>query len=152
MAEDQAGLEQQELKSWYSGLLEKVTQDMLKIGAVTGSAVEARPVWASPHQILIARVWPVAQKSNFIWAIAGEAVVTDHIAGATAVTAQEAARHFSMKWQMDADRMLRAAGQETVAESSAAQMEAHAQKLIQCAEQLYDLTERADIWTNTVKA
>lgn len=147
MAESQAGADGNALKAWYKGLLDVVVRDMLKAGAVVGAAVEATPVWAVPQQILIARVWGAGQKSSFIWTISGESVITDHIAGSVASTPREVARHFSLKWQMDAERLLQIARRKEVPENAGRQIEAYAKKIIQCAELLYDLASRDDdVW------
>ena len=134
------------LKSWYTALLNTVTREMIKNGAVSGTAVEARPVWISPYKVLIARVWDVSDKSRFIWAISGDNVITDHIAGSMAATPKEAARHFSLKWQMDADRLIHLAKTKPSVENTEEHMEAYTEKLIECAEYLYDFTTRDEVW------
>lgn len=134
------------LKSWYTKSLDAVAREMIRLGAVTGTAIEARPVWISPYKVLIAKVWDVSQKSKFIWTISGDGVVTDHIAGPVATTPKEAARHFSLKWQMDADRLLQLAKNKLPVENAEINMEAYTNKLIQCAEYLYDFTSRDDVW------
>jgi len=138
--------EKEALKSWYTTLLHSLTREMIKIKAIIGPAVEAKPVWISPHKILIARVWEASQKSDFIWAIAGEKAVTDHIPGNMAATPREAARHFSMKWQMDADRLLDITKKRPTVEGTQENMEAYTKQMIQYAESLYDLAGRDDVW------
>ena len=135
-----------EHKSWYKGLLDEMVQDLLKAQVLTGVTLDASPVWMVPGKILIARVWPTLEKSRFIWAIAGDAVVPDHADGTVAVGPREAARHFSMKWQMDAEQMHRNTGQLAADNEAARAMKAHADRLIQGAELLYDLSERKEIW------
>jgi hypothetical protein len=146
MAESQAGAGGNALKSWYKGLLDIVVRDMLEAGAVGGAAVEATAVWAVPRQILIARVWGAGQESSFIWTIAGESMITDHIAGSVAATPKDVARHFSLKWQMDAERLFQIARRKEVPENAGKQIETYARRIIQCAELLYDLAGRDDIW------
>ena len=48
MTEQNPDMDKEALKSWYSKLLQEVAREMIKIGAVTGAAAEARPVWISP--------------------------------------------------------------------------------------------------------
>jgi hypothetical protein len=144
--------DQQAVRTWYKGLLDRVVREMLKSGAVQGAAVEARPVWVYPEQVLIARVWSAAQKSQFIWAIAGEGVVIDHIAGSLAADAREAAKHFSLKWQMDADRLVRTVREKPALGHAVAQIEEYSKKLVAGAEMLYRLTEREDIWKHKLPA
>lgn len=150
MERAESGADQAALKSWYKGLLDRLVPDLVKAGAITGAAVEARPVWAAPEQILIARVWNAAQKSQFIWAIVVKDVVTDHIAGSAAASAKEAARHFSLKWQMDADRLLRAVGESVQDEAAAAEIRNYARRLVALAEQMYELSQQEEVWQRKI--
>jgi hypothetical protein len=146
MTENQVVADGKALKPWYKGVLDGVVRDMLKAGAVVGTAVEATPVWAVRNEILIARVWGAGQKSSFIWTISGEGMITDHIAGSVAATPRDVARHFSLKWQMDAERLFQIARRKDVPANAAKQIETYAGRIIQCAERLYDLASRDDIW------
>lgn len=146
MKKQTADADNEALKSWHTELLNTVVREMIKSGAISGTAVEARPVWVSPYKVLIAKVWDVSQKSRFIWTISGDGVITDHIAGSMASTAKEVARHFSLKWQMDADRLLDLAKNKSPIENSEAHMEAYTNKLIQYAEYLYEFIDRDDVW------
>lgn len=144
--ESKADTDKEALKSWYKPLLDTVVKDMLRLNAVTGTAVEASPVWVLPYKILIAKVWGVGQKNRFIWTISGESVVTDHIPGNLAATPKDVARHFSFKWQMDADRLLEVAKSKPPVENAQLHMGNYTNKLIQNAEFMYGLSERDDIW------
>ncbi|NND57450.1 MAG: DUF4826 family protein [Xanthomonadales bacterium] len=144
--ETNAGADQEALKAWYKGALDKVVREMVKNRAVESAAVEAAAVWMVPNRILIAKVWEASQKTQFIWTISGDAVVTDHIKGSLATTPREAARHFSLKWQMDAERVLSLAKSKTPSGKPEPHLEAHSQKLIRNAEALYDLTTVDDFW------
>jgi hypothetical protein len=146
MTENQVVADGKALKSWYKGVLDGVVRDMLQAGAVVGTAVEATPVWAVPNEVLIARVWAAGQKSGFIWTIAGERMITDHIAGSVAATPRDVARHFSLKWQMDAERLFQIARRKDVPANAGKQIETYAGRIILCAERLYDLASREDIW------
>jgi len=134
------------VRAWYKKTLDDVVKEMLRTGAIAGIAVEASPIWVSPYEILIAKVWDAQQKSQFIWTISGDSVITDHVAGSVAVTPQEVARHFSLKWQMDAERLIALAQNKAPVENTEMHMEAYTEKLIQYAEKLYELTTRDEIW------
>jgi len=134
------------LKAWYKELLDAVVKEMIRGGVVAGAAVEATPVWAAPEQVLIAKVWPVSQKRNFIWAITGSGAITDHLAGSMATTPRDVAKHFSLKWQMDAERLLNLAKSRTPDANTRANVEAYANKMIHSAETLYGLVSRDEIW------
>ena len=146
MTEANDAMDKEALKAWYTKLLYTVVREMIKIGAVSGTAAEARPVWISPYKVLIAKVWEASQKSNFIWTISGDRVITDHIAGSVAATPKEAALHFSLKWQLDADRLADLAKNKAPVENKEAHMEAYTEKLIQYAELLYELASRDEVW------
>lgn len=146
MTESKAEKDRVALQSWFKPLLDKVVKEMLDRNVVTGTAVEASPVWMLPYKILIAKVWGIGQKTRFIWTISGEAVITDHIPGSMAATPRDAARHFSMKWQMDADRVTAVGKSKRPVEGAQQHMGNYANKLIRDAEALYDLTEHEEIW------
>jgi len=146
MTDTTSEMDKEAIKSWYQDLLQTVAREMVKIGAVGGMAVEARPVWISPYKILIAKVWDASEKSKFIWTISGEAVITDHIKGSLATTSREVARHFSLKWQVDADQLLHLAQTKPSAGNTVQNMKAYTTELIGYAETLYDLAARDDVW------
>jgi len=146
MTESRSETEKEALKDWFKPLLDKVVQEMLKRNAVTGTAVEASPAWAFPNKILIAKVWGMGQKTRFIWTISGEDVITDYIAGSVATTPRDAAKHFALKWQMDADRLLTVGKNKGPTQDAQLQMGNYANKLIKDAESLYDLTDKEEIW------
>jgi hypothetical protein len=135
-----------EHRSWYKKRLDQLVEEMLRSKAVSGAAVDATPVWAAPELVLLAKMWDASQRRNFIWAITGDGVVTDHIAGNVAATPQEAARHFSLKWQMDAERFLGMARGAGSSEKTTAQLEAFSKRLVASAELLYDFASRDELW------
>ena len=146
MTETKPSLNEEDLKAWYKPLLDAQVQDMIKSKWVTGTAVEARAVWILPYKILVAKVWDATQKSKFFWIITGESVATDHIPGHLATTAKDVARHFALKWQMDADKLLELASKRGFPGSTKESMEAYTKTLIQYAENLYDLTTLDEFW------
>jgi hypothetical protein len=148
MTEKQSSTEASELRAWYKRLLDNVVSEMLRAGAVSGAAVEAAPIWVVPQQILIAQVWGAGQKSNFIWTIAGDGAILDHIAGSVAATPRDAARHFALKWQMDAEQLRRVAQRKTASARDAKQIAAYADRIVECSERLYELAGRDDVWGN----
>lgn len=146
MTESKTDTDKEALKAWFKPLLDTVVLDMQARNVVAGTAVEASPVWIFPYKILIAKVWGLGQKNRFIWTIAGEAVITDHIPGNMAATPKDAARHFSLKWQMDADRLIALGNSKRPLEGTKQHMGNYANRLIRDAETLYALTERDEIW------
>jgi len=138
--------EMTESTAWFKPLLDAMVKEMMKIGAVADTAIEANPVWGLEDKLLISKVWGTSNKSKFIWTITGEDAVTDHIPGSLAATPQEAARHFSFKWQMDAERLLEMAKAKSPVANSQAIIEAHAKRVTQHAESLYDLVNQEEVW------
>jgi len=137
MAESNTGNDTEAAKSWYTKLLDK---------AVTGTAIQASPVWMVPDRILIAKVWDVSNEKDFIWTLSVDKLISDHIAGSLAASPREVARHFSMKWQMDADRVANFGQANAADDKTREQMQAYSNQLIQQAELLYDLSGRDGIW------
>jgi hypothetical protein len=135
-----------ESTAWFKPMLDAMIKEMKKTGAITGAAIEANPVWGVEDKLLISKVWGTSNKRNFIWTITGESAVTDHIPGSLAATPQEAAKHFSFKWQMDAERLFELAKAKSPIADSGAIIEDHAKKVIQYAESLYDLASQDDVW------
>jgi hypothetical protein len=138
--------EQEAFRAWFKAELDKVVDRMIKKKAVAGAAIDAAPAWAVPNQVLIARLWSAAQKSQFIWTISGPDVITDHIPGSLAVGPKEAATHFALKWQADAENLLKSAENPSLNETVRSELKNQANKLIGDAESLFDLTLRDDIW------
>lgn len=138
--------QRQELRAWYKSVLDTTVRELLRTEAISGTAIEAAPMWAVPNEILIAKVWDATQKSQFIWAIAGDKAITDHVPGSIAANPQEVARHFALKWQMDADRLTAVAQERANTEHGGEVVEDYTAQLIKKAEALYDLAARDDIW------
>jgi hypothetical protein len=57
MNDTNAATDKNAIAAWYKSQLDTVVKEMLRLGAVTGIAIEASPAWMSPHKILIAKVW-----------------------------------------------------------------------------------------------
>ena len=146
MTESKTEQDKEALKKWFKPILDDVVKEMIARKAIVGAAVEASPVWAFQFQILIAKVWGMSQKNRFIWTISGEGVITYHIAGSMAATPKHAARHFALKWQMDADRLRQLGSSKSPVANTGMHMGNYADKLIKDAESLYELTEREEIW------
>jgi hypothetical protein len=146
MVEEKAPEAADELKAWYKPLLDATVNRLIKAGVVTGAAVEAAPMWAEPNRVLIAKVWGTGQRGQFFWAITGEDYISDHVPGSMANTPQEVARHFSLKWQMDAERLLAMANKQGTTEKTARHLQVHREKLIRQAEHLHDLSRLDEIW------
>jgi len=146
MTETNTEADKEAIRAWFKPLLDNVVTEMQARKVIAGTAVEASPVWIFPYKILIAKVWGLGQKNRFTWTIAGDGMITDHIPGKMAATPKDAARHFALKWQMDADRLIALGNGKQSVQGNREHMGAYANKLIRDAEALYDLTEQDGIW------
>ena len=146
MADATADADTKALEAWYKSLLDQVVQEMIRLKAVTGVAVQAAPVWMVPHEILIAKVWGINNENDFVWSVSVDKLIADYIAGSLAATPREVARHFSLKWQMDADRLLSREHNKLAVEKSDTRMQDFSKKLIKHAETLYEMANRDDVW------
>ncbi len=146
MAESKADDDAKALESWYKSLLDQVVKEMIRLKAVTGTAVQAAPVWMVPHQILIAKVWGLGHENDFVWSVSVDKLIADYVGGSLAASPRDVARHFSLKWQMDADRLMNRENSKLAVEKSDTSMRAFSQKLIENAEILYEMANRDDVW------
>jgi hypothetical protein len=107
-------------------------------------------VWTLPHRLFIGRIWPKSDKNRAYWVISGIDIPTDHIESSLANTARDAARHFSLKWQLQGSRLggldTMGGGGETADDVDWSQV---AHRLQAQAEGLYALVEKDEIWVQT---
>lgn len=118
-----------EMRAWVQLQLDAAVQELMNNGVVESLLVEAKPAWIFPLQILIGEIREQGDSRQFKWFICGE-VPTDHLNSADASTPREAARHFAMKWQLDAAR----------------DQEGFDKQLADKAEALYALVDDARLW------
>ena len=134
-------------------------------GLITTEPV-GRCVWAIPHQLFIGQIWPKADRSAAYWVISGQQVPTDHIERRLAETARDAARHFSLKWQLHSAKLSYLSEEEGDSEAGATDSPALAEMpaggpesggegvawsevadtLQRPAETLYALVEQDEVW------
>jgi hypothetical protein len=120
--------------AWGKAQLDVAIDELARLGIVDGPSVEGRPVWMLPFKVLIAEIRETGQKRRALWVITGD-VPTDHIDERLAETPRDAARHFSLKWQMHAARQVPTAADAAIGRDLADQAEA-----------LMSLVESDDSW------
>lgn len=118
----------EKLKDWVKQQLDATVKDFMEQGVVKGLLVEAKPAWAFPFQILIGKVREREQGDEFSWFICGD-LPTDRLDSAQAASPREAARHFALKWQLEAERR-----------------EPLDEELVRKAESLYELANEDSLW------
>ena len=116
--------------AWAKEHLDRAVNELIDAGRLAGITIEARPSWALPGRYVIGQVRDNSASGTFIWVIAGD-FQTDTVDSAAAATARDAARHFSLKWQLDAERSPEAAD-----------------AMIRRAEDLYAVVESDEAWKN----
>lgn len=152
MAGSDATADSDAVRSWFTKLLDQVVKEMIRLKAVTGVAVQAAPVWAVPNDLLMAKVWAVGKESDFVWTLSVDKFIADYVAGTLAATPRDAARHFSLKWQMDADRIQGVANSKSTSKKDKKRMHDYSARLITYAEMLYDLSGREEVWKEQVSS
>ncbi len=103
MTEKDAQKSNDELDAWLRPLMEDATGKLGDMGLFDDPLLEVKPAWALPGQILIGKVRAHGNPANFRWFICGE-MPLDHVGDEVAASPRDAARHFSLKWQLDATR------------------------------------------------
>lgn len=119
-----------ELDAWLRPLIEDASGKLGEMGLFDDPLMDIKPAWALPQQVLIGKVRAHGNPARFRWFICGE-MPLDHIGDEVATSPREAARHFSLKWQLDATRL----GGDA------------ADTLAQQAEALYALVEDDTLWS-----
>ena len=141
MAEQQAINEQQvmseqEQQEWVRNSYQTATKYLADKGMVTESVAESE----SRYLVSALAVWKLnlLDKSS-VWVICGD-LPTDHASTNIAKNARDAIRHFSFKWQMQA---------ENINKSGNAEQVEFANLHIARAEGLYGLFDKEALWENS---
>jgi hypothetical protein len=145
MSEKLENSESKELTAWTRERLDGAVEEILKLGVFQDVTVEARPAWTLPYKIMIGQVRDSGDPRNFHWFISGE-VPTDYINSAVATTPREAARHFTMKWQLEAARFQDPSTIKALGLDPNPQWSDFGDKLADKAESLYALVEDENLW------
>lgn len=128
-------LTEQESQELIRSLYLKATKYLADKGIVTNSVIAEDSRYLLP----IVSVWKLNTLSDgTLWVITGE-VPSDHIPVSAASTAQDAIRHFSMKWQLQAENIL----QSTQSDKTHIHF---AQLLIKRAEGLNNICNNDKLW------
>lgn len=114
MTEQTEQADAEAIAEWTKSVFSKGVQALLDKGVIPYEVVEARPAWALPKTLVIGQVRESNRPDAFMWVICG-GVPTDHVGSGAATTPREAARHFSLKWQLDATRIADVAAADALA-------------------------------------
>jgi len=126
-------LTQEQQHAWIREQYLKATKYLAEKGLVAESVAETE----SRYLVPIMAVWKInLLDKTKVWVICGD-LPTDHMVLDNAESARNVIRHFSFKWQLQADNLLR-----TKTEGQ----EEFAKLLITRAEGLYQLFEKDELW------
>ena len=117
-------------KDWMRSLIDVAVRGASDAGITNEALVETRAAWALPNRLLVGQLREQTNVRSFFWFIAGE-VPLDFIPSANAESPRDALRHFSMKWQLEAERL---------------DDETEKAELIDLAESIYELAEDERFW------
>lgn len=131
---------------WARETLANVVQELSKLGVIDSLLLEARPAWTKPFDIVIGKLRDQGQHAEFLWVIGGS-VPIDCIHSSVASTARGAARHFSMKWQLDAMRFENPAERKRLDLDPATNWSEITKALLDKAQYLYSITDNDQFWS-----
>ncbi|WP_235839584.1 DUF4826 family protein [Cognaticolwellia mytili] len=124
---------QEELQKWTREQYMKATKYLAEKGLVTESVADTESRYLVPTMA----VWKInLLDKTKVWVITGD-LPTDHLALAENEPARDVLRHFSFKWQVQADGLLASDNQEQVN---------YGKFLIGRAEGLYELYSKDELW------
>ena len=122
-----------EQQEWVREQYQVATKYLANKGLVTNSV----KVETSRYLVPILAIWQVTLLNDeSYWVLCGD-LPTDHSRLEVAPNAREALKHFSLKWQMQAETLLKAQSKE---------QDDFAKLLIGRAEGLYQLCEDENLW------
>ncbi|MBT8090782.1 MAG: DUF4826 family protein [Gammaproteobacteria bacterium] len=131
---------------WARQTLANVVQEIMDEGVIDSPLLESKPAWTKPFDIVIGKLRDQGQHAEFLWVIGGS-VPTDCVHSGVASTARDAARHFSMKWQLEAARLENLTEQQRLGLDPATDWQAEAKALIAKAEYLYSIIDDDRFWS-----
>jgi hypothetical protein len=129
---------------WSKAKLKDAINELSAAGIFVGARIEGRVIWALRNSILIAQVRESVDKGSVRWVIAGHYTLTDHVDAAVAEVPREALRHFCLKWQLGAERVLEL---DPADEAGREDLKQRSDKLRKQAEDLYEIVEDDTFWS-----
>ena len=128
---------------WARNTIERAVQAFLDQGILDTAVVEAKPAWGAPPNVLVAMLREHGARAHSYWLIAGGNVPFGYLPASVARTPREAARHFALRWQLEAARLQNAAASGAVEASG---NEPNPARLSRQAEWLYRLVDDDSFW------
>lgn len=145
MKENLDNPDQEKLNAWIKTQLDDAVGKLIDRGEVESLLVEAKPAWVYPFKILIGKIRAQGESKIFDWFICGD-VPTDFLNSTVASTPRDAAKHFSMKWQLQAARHQTLEGRDPSETGPKSDQKDRVDQLIDKAELLYALVDDVKLW------
>ncbi|OKY27238.1 MULTISPECIES: DUF4826 family protein [Thalassotalea] len=133
---EQRTMTEQEQQQWVREQYQAATKFLADRGLITKSVADKE----SRYLIPLMSVWKINLTDNTtVWAISGD-LPTDYSPVSVAGDAREAVRHFSLKWQLQAENLRKDKKEES---------KRLAEHLISRAEDLYQLFDDNNVWQSS---
>lgn len=133
---DQQAMTPEQQQAWTREQYLKATKYLADKGLVTESVADTE----SRYLVPILAVWKInLLDKSVVWVISGD-LPTDHVALNDSETARDVIRHFSLKWQLQAENLLQGDDKE---------QHEFAKLLIGRADGLYKLYEKEELWAQS---
>lgn len=130
---DKLEMTEEQKQAWIREQYLKATKYLAEKGLVTESVAETE----SRYLVPVMALWKInLLDKTKVWVVSGD-LPTDHIVLDKGETARDVVRHFSFKWQLQAENLLRLGDQE---------QKQFAEFLITRADGLYQLYDKDELW------
>jgi len=148
MEENQNARTEEELKKWVKSQLESAVRELSDQGLFDTAMIEAKPAWVFPFGLLIGMIREQGEVTSFDWFIKGDFPAA-RVHSSIASTAREAARHFALQWQLEAQRLEGGGAAAHGTEVSKSTVAPTSDQLVAMAQSLYELVEQDSLWQQT---
>ncbi|WP_164474803.1 DUF4826 family protein [Cognaticolwellia aestuarii] len=130
---DKLEMTEEQKQAWIREQYLKATKYLAEKGLVTESVAETE----SRYLVPVMALWKInLLDKTKVWVVSGD-LPTDHIVLDKGESARDVVRHFSFKWQLQAENLLRLDDQE---------QKQFAEFLITRADGLYQLYDKDELW------
>jgi len=130
---DELEMTEEQKQAWIREQYLKATKYLAEKGLITESVAETE----SRYLVPVMALWKInLLDKTKVWVVSGD-LPTDHIVLDKGETARDVVRHFSFKWQLQAENLLRLDDQE---------QKQFAEFLITRADGLYQLYDKDELW------
>jgi ubiquinone/menaquinone biosynthesis C-methylase UbiE len=92
-----------EAEQWTRWQMNQSVEFVMQKNLFESDFLEAKPAWSVTLQVLLCQVRAQGERGQFVWTISGN-LPNDYLSSNAAANPRDAARHFAMKWQLDATR------------------------------------------------